>query len=95
MTDLIKEKYKSKAIVYDNIWMYFVKTAKELIKDCEQGKINIISLEAFKLSGSGIQPSQEHSVDFSPNEENWNRAISFLSVEANAEYLYEVWYEGY
>jgi len=95
MTDVIKEKYKKKALVYDNIWMYFIKTAKEVIKECEYNRINIMSLEAFIVNGNGIQPSQEHSMDFNPNEENWNRAINFLTMEANAEYLYEIWYEGY
>ena len=95
MNDLIKEKYKNKVVIYDNIWLYFVRTAIDLIKDCENSKINITALEAFKLSGQGIQPSLEHSMDFDHKEANWNKAIDFLSVEDNAEYLYEVWYEGY
>lgn len=95
MTDVIKEKFKSKAIIYDNMWMYFIKTAKEVIKECEINNINIVSLEAFKVTGNGIQPSQENSIDFNPNEENWNHAIGFLEVNANTDYIYEIWYEGY
>ncbi len=95
MNDVIKNKYKKKSIIYDNMRMYFIKTAKELIKDCEYYKKNILSLEAFKITGNGLQPSQEHSIDFDTSEENWNTAIDFLSDENNSEYVYEIWYEGY
>jgi len=95
MNDLIKIKFKNKAIVYDNMWMYFLNTAEEVIKECELNNINIISLEAFKISGSGIQPSQENSIDFNPRENNWDHATNFLESNANIECIYEIWYEGY
>ena len=95
MNDFIKEKYKAKAVIYDNIWMYFISTAIDLIEDCKNKQMNIKALEAFKLSGEGIQPSQEHSINFVPQEGNWSQAIAFLSDDKNAEYLYEVWYDGY
>lgn len=93
--DIIKNIYITKAVVYDNIWMYFISTAKEVINDCEKNKIKIMALEAFKLTGEGIQPSQEHSVDFNVNEGNWSKAIDFLSNIKDTSYLYEIWYEGY
>jgi len=95
MTDIIKENYSKKAIIYDNIWMYFIETAKEVIYDCQNKQIRIMALEAFKLTGEGIQPSQEHSIDFSDNENNWSRAIDFISRIKDIDYLYEIWYEGY
>lgn len=95
MNDFIKEKYKAKAVIYDSIWMYFNSTAKDLIEDCKNMQKNIKALEAFMLSGKGIQPSQEHSIDFIPQEGNWSQAIEFLSDDKNSEYLYEVWYDGY
>lgn len=95
MTDTIKEKYSKKAVVYDNIWLFFIKTAKEVVCDCEKDQKKISSLEAFKLTGEGIQPSQEHSIDFNSSEGNWDKAISFLSRIEDTSYLYEIWYEGY
>lgn len=95
MSDIIKETYIKKAIIYDNIWMYFIKTAKEVVHDCERNQKKIAALEAFKLTGEGIQPSQEHSIDFNVNEDNWSRAIDFLSNIKDTNYLYEIWYEGY
>jgi hypothetical protein len=38
MSDIIKEKYMKKAVIYDNIWMYFIKTAMEVVNDCERNK---------------------------------------------------------
>ena len=95
MIDSIKENFMRKAVIYDNIWMYFIKTAKEVVYECEKNRKKITALEAFKLTGEGIQPSQSHSIDFSINEDSWSRAIEFLSNIEDKSYLYEIWYEGY
>lgn len=95
MTDIIKENYIKRAIIYDNIWMFFIKTAKEVVYDCEKNNKKITALEAFKLTGEGIQPSQEHSISFNDDENSWIKAIDFLSNIKDTNYLYEIWYEGY
>lgn len=95
MNDIIKIKYAEKAIVYDNIWMYFINTAKEVVCDCEKNNLKITSLDAFKLSGEGIQPSQAHSIDFGIYENSWKKSKEFLSNITDTTYLYEIWYEGY
>ena len=95
MTDIIKQKYKKRAVRYSKIWMYFVNTAIEVINDCREHQIKIYALEAFRVFGQGIQPDMEHSVDFVNNDGNWDEAIAFLSTEENAAYLYEIWYKGY
>ena len=95
MSDIIKEKYLKKAVIYDNIWMYFIKDAIQIVIDCKKNNIQITAIEAFKLSGEGIQPSQENSAEISTGIDNWNDAISFLSNIQNTSYLYEIWYDGY
>lgn len=95
MKDIIKSKYKRKAVIYDNIWMYFQNDALEIINECKTNKMNILSLEAFRISGKGIQPSQEHSIDFNQKEGNWEKSRDFLMKKENFDYLYEIWYEGY
>ncbi|MDD4097028.1 MAG: hypothetical protein PHP22_12395 [Oscillospiraceae bacterium] len=95
MADIIKEKFLTKAVIHGNIWMYSIKTAIEVVRECERNCIQINGLEAFKISGEGIQPSQEHSIDFKINDNNWENATEFLSKVKNTDYLYEVWYEGY
>lgn len=55
----------------------------------------ISGLEAFKLTGEGIQPSQEQNIDFNADEENWQKATKFLENVEDLTYLYETWYKGY
>ena len=95
MIDKIKDKYINKAVIYDNIWIYFIKTEKEVVSDCKKNQIKIMSLEAFKLTGEGIQPSQEHSIGLNAYENSWSIAMDFLSNVKDTDYLYEIWYEGY
>ena len=95
MRDIIKEKYAHKAIIYSGIWMYFISTSKEIVRDCKENNIKIASLEAFKITGKGIQPSQKHSIDLKINEDNWDKLADFLSNVTDTDYLYEIWYEGY
>ena len=95
MIDIIKNKYSNRAVKCGNIWMYFIERAKEVIHDCEKNHIKVTALEAFRLSGLGIQPSQTYSVDFPHDEDNWDKALEFLSNIRETDYLYEVWYDGY
>jgi hypothetical protein len=95
MNNIHKEKYLNQAILYENMRLYFINTAKEVIADCQKSNIRITGLEAFKLTGAGIQPSQEHSIDFNADEDNWQKAITFLENVEDLTYLYEIWYEGY
>lgn len=95
--DIIKEKYAYCAICYRNMRLYFIKDAINIIKDCQIYEIEIMGLDAFILSGKGIQPSLEHSLWFCENSaiDRERQAIEFLSDADNANYLYEVWYDGY
>jgi hypothetical protein len=95
MPDMIKENFQRKAVIHSNIWMYFIATAIEVVEECKNAQLKISNLEAFKLFGKGIQPDQEHSIDFDLKNGNWDEAIEFLSDEKNADYLYEIWYDGY
>ena len=77
------------------MWLYFIRTAKDVIAECKKKGIKVVSLEAFMLTGKGIQPSQEHSITFHGNDGNWDKAEEFLSNIKDLAYLYEIWYEGY
>ncbi|MCL1807348.1 MAG: hypothetical protein FWG31_06570 [Oscillospiraceae bacterium] len=93
MYDIIEEIYADKAIRYDNMWFYFIDTAKDVVADCKKHNIKIRGFEALKLTGAGIQPSMEHSMDFNPNEGNWEKADEFLSKIKDTTYLYDIMYE--
>jgi hypothetical protein len=94
MNDRIKEKFRNKAVIYDRIWLYFIKTAIDVIGEWKKHGIRILALKAFKLTGEDIQPSQEHSISFRAYGGNWHEAIEFLSNVKDTGYLYEIWYDG-
>ena len=94
-SDAVKELFQNQAVIHGDIWMYFTETTKDVIKYCLEKKLHIKGLEAFKLSGSGIQPFQNNSIWFNINNGNWDEALSFVSKSENEEFLYEIWYDGY
>jgi hypothetical protein len=91
--DIVKENFKGQAVVHSQIWMYFISTAIDVIKYCQKNNIDIRGLEAFRLSGHGIQPSEENNLWFGQENGNWEKAIEFISRDKNAEFLYEIWYD--
>jgi len=93
--DAIKEAFRKNAVIYDNIWMYFTKKAVEIVRYCKKKNIDILGLEAFRLSGFGIQPSLNNSTWFKDTKGNWDDAVNFILDTENEEFLYEIWYQGY
>jgi len=93
--DIIKKAFQEKAVIHRNIWMYSIQTAIELIRFCKENDINIHGMEAFRLFSHGIQPSQANSKWFKIKIGNWDESIEFIQKCENAEYLYEIWYDGY
>ena len=94
--DIIKEKFSDRAIRYGNMCLYFVKDAINIIMFCSENKIGLRGLDAFILSGAGIQPNMENSLWFKPvTDENYQKAIEFLSIRKNERFVYELWYDGY
>lgn len=93
--DKVQKEFEQRALRYSNIWMYFNQTTIEVINFCRTENIPVFGLEAFRLSGKGIQPSIEHSVWFENKNACWNQALEFVRQDENKEFLYEVWYEGY
>jgi hypothetical protein len=94
--DHIQSIFNKTAIRRDNMWMYFIKDAVNVIKECEKELIILHGIDAFILNGKGIQPSMENSLWFkTDSKDNYKAAIEFLEREENSPYVYEVWYEGY
>jgi len=74
-----------------------IQDAKGVVSFCEENQIPVYSLEAFKITGEGIQPSLEYSIDFGEqdNENCWQSALAFLCNSNIREYVFEIWHEGY
>ena len=90
MIKLLEEKYQKKVIIYDNMYLFFNSVAKDFIRTCKNYNIHIDSLDAFSITGRGIQPAISNKTS-----NCWEEAILFLSKEENLDFLYEIWYAGY
>ena len=95
MIKLLEEKYQKKIIIYDGMYLFFNSVAKDFINTCKNHNIHIDSLDAFSITGRGIQPAISNSITFSKTSNCWDEAILFLSKEENLDFLYEIWYAGY
>ena len=93
--EIVQEQFKNRSIIYQDIYMYFISTAKEVVEFCRQNKIKISSIRAYSITGAGIKPSMKHSIGIEPNELCWDVASTFLSNINDSAYLYEIWYQGY
>jgi hypothetical protein len=95
MIKLLEEKYQKKIIIYDDMYLFFNSVAKDFISTCKNHNIHVHSLDAFSITGRGIQPVISNSISFSKTSNCWDEAILFLSKEENLDFLYEIWYAGY
>ncbi|MCP5467925.1 MAG: hypothetical protein H7A32_01485 [Deltaproteobacteria bacterium] len=88
----LKELFKSKGILQPGGWFILSKKeAIELIEACNKEKVQILGIDGFFLREKGIQPSLEHSVDFSELEleEAYQRSLEFLNQQPE-ELFFEV-----
>lgn len=95
MIKLLEEKYQKKVIIYNDMYLFFNSVAKDFIRTCKNYNIHIDSLDAFSITGRGIQPAISNSISFPKTSNCWEEAILFLSKEENLDFLYEIWYAGY
>lgn len=94
--DAIQKKYENSAIRYSEMWLYFIRDAISVIRECESRNLSIHGLDAFRLYGKGIQPSMNNSLWFEGNSmDNYQKAIDHLLLPENEPYVFEIWYDGY
>ena len=85
----------TKALRYDNMLFFFPHDAIDIINYCLKNKIIVNGIDAFIISGKGIQPSMENSLWLKDMPDNYSKYIEFLSDPAHEHYVYEIWYDGY
>lgn len=94
--DVIQRKYKDIDVIRcRGMWLYFIEEAIGVINDCKEQGIMVYGLDAFKLSGRGIQSNANNSLRMEKSADNYEKAINFLSEPERIDYLYEILYEGY
>jgi hypothetical protein len=60
----IEKLFESKAIIRHGVFLLKWSDAIEFVDECENRQIKILGVDAFFLDEKNIQPSLEHSVDF-------------------------------
>ncbi|MCP5467921.1 MAG: hypothetical protein H7A32_01465 [Deltaproteobacteria bacterium] len=88
----IEIKFRNKAAIDRGTYLLFTKEVSlEFIKECHHEKTQILGIDGFFLRDKGIQPSLEHSVDFSELEleEAYQRSLEFLNQQPE-ELFFEV-----
>lgn len=62
----IEEMFQDRAIVrHKGLIVYKKKDAIDFVRACESNNVKILGIDGFFISKNKIQPSIEHSIDFS------------------------------
>lgn len=95
----IEKQFWDKGLVQPSgLWAIFPKSvALEFVKECKNESIKILGIDGFFLYDDGaIQPSQEHSIDFTRepystlNDFNvWEATLNFLNMQSD-ELFFEI-----
>jgi hypothetical protein len=92
----VKKVFVSKGIIQPGGWFILSKSdAMDFVSACKKENIVILGIDGFFLFSDGIQPSIEHSVDFSTNhymqktDSIYNDAIEFLK-NTNENLFFEI-----
>ena len=94
--DEIQKAYADVAWRRGEMRLYFISDAIRLVEECKKRHIRLSGLDAFLLSGKGIEPSMAHSLWFEANDpDSYQKALEHLSRPENEPYLFEVWHDGY
>lgn len=92
MIDLIREHFKSRAIIYhDRIVLFNLKDSIEIVKWCKIQEYSISRVEALRIYPNGsIQPCMENSIVINDEYNCWDIALDFLCNQASGDWLYEI-----
>jgi hypothetical protein len=88
MNKIDQEFFKRKEIRIQPSGLWFVmpfELAIEYVNECKKERIEILGIESFIVHTPGIQPSMEHSIDFSSHnykikKDVYSDAIEFLNT---------------
>lgn len=86
--------FSERAIVRGGELLYSKQDTLEFIEQCEKFKIGILGIDGFFLTETTIQPSMEHSVDYSSSTSdkdyyNYDRALKFVA-EKDEHLFFEI-----
>ena len=92
----IRAEFSDKALSRGALSLLRPQDALSLVARCREVGLSILGLDAFLVSSQHVQPSMEHSIDFSSEredglaEDGWDRAEAFIRKHETSQYLFEV-----
>ena len=90
----IEQQFAQKGIIHGGIFLLEAKDAIDFIDECQKQHIRLLGVDAFYLTKAKIQPSLEHSVDFTASlyhEENLsNYDVARKIIDAAKDMYFEI-----
>lgn len=71
-----------------NLFNY--ENAMKAIAIAKQCDINVLGIDAFKITGDSIQPSLDNSIDFYDEPNTFKQATEFIESRKYTDYYYEI-----
>jgi hypothetical protein len=94
--DVLKAEFLNVAVTHLDMIMYHPEDALRVINRCRELNRKILGIDAFIVDGEKIQPSLEHSIDFSIKKSDkgfWSEAEEFIRQYMNEGFVFEIVYK--
>jgi hypothetical protein len=94
--DDIEVEFNDRAIVRGRLQLFRPADAIDLIHRCNTAGVRVLGIDAFLVGPDWIQPSMEHSIDFSSEHQaellknSWQHAERFVREREATPFLFEV-----
>jgi hypothetical protein len=87
---MIVKSFKNFAVQRGGLFFFHPEKAIEIIEILQTSKVQILGLDAFKITETQTQPVMEHSIDLSFSKNSWNEARDFLNNRKTLGLLFEI-----
>jgi len=88
----IEQEFASKGVLRGAALKLLARDAMDMVRRCREEGIEVLGLDAFRLTEKTTQPLMEQSIDLTaPGEGDcWVRAETFLAARTDSELYFEV-----
>ena len=94
-SERVDAEFADRSVSQWGMRLYQPAVAIDLVRRCRQLNVRVLGIDAFLNHSKGIEPSLEHSIDFT-NEHNralsldvWRHAEAFIRDRVGAPLLFE------
>lgn len=81
--------FKDRAVQKGGMMFLPKHVAIQFVHECKSQGVKILGIDGFYLLGDAVQPSLDHSIDFSITDEttDYNKAEQFITVRPDELYF--------